>query len=103
MGYTATTGVSIYWNPNKIFFIHRCHNDWFDEYNYCLSIEDQQNTGSLIFQQDPENIIHNSDLLNLIPRKMDITSTPFCDTKFITYEIELPPAVNKIGFNLLDG
>ena len=34
--------------------------------------------------------------------ELDLTSTPFCDTKIITYEIELPPSGNKIGFNLLD-
>ena len=34
--------------------------------------------------------------------ELDITSTPFHDTKILTYEIELPPFVNKAGFNLLD-
>ena len=29
-------------------------------------------------------------------------STPFHDTTILTYEIELPPFVNKVGFNLLD-
>ena len=51
---------------------------------------------------DLENHIHNSDLLNLIPCDLDITSTPFSNTKMITYEIELPSAGKKIGFNLLD-
>ena len=30
------------------------------------------------------------------------TSTPFYDTKMLTYEIELPLVGKKIGFNLLD-
>ena len=38
----------------------------------------------------------------MIPWELEITSTPFCDTKIITYEIELPPSGKKIGFNLLD-
>ena len=38
----------------------------------------------------------------MIPCELDITSTPFSDTKIITYEIELPLSGNKVGFNLLD-
>ena len=38
----------------------------------------------------------------MIPCELDLTSTPFCDTKILTYEIELPPTEKKIGFNLLD-
>ena len=39
MGYTATIGVILYWNPNQTFVVHRSHHVWFDEYNYCLSIK----------------------------------------------------------------
>ena len=38
----------------------------------------------------------------MIPCDLDITSTPFCDTKNFTYESELPPSGKKIGLNLLD-
>ena len=31
------------------FSIHISHNDWFDEYNYRLSMEDKHTTGYLIF------------------------------------------------------
>ena len=40
--------------------------------------------------------------MNLIPCELDCTPTSFRDTKILTHEIELPPAGNKIGFNLLD-
>ena len=32
-----------------------------------------------------------SDLFNLIPCELDLTSTPFKDETIITYDIELPP------------
>ena len=67
------------------FFIHRSHHVWFDEYNYCLSIEDKHTPGSLLIQKYPEIIIHNSDLLNFIPCELDITYTPFSNTTIITY------------------
>ena len=67
MGYAATTGVIIYWNPDQPFFIHRAHNVWFDEYNYRISIEDKHTPSSLLFYQHPEIHVHNSDLLNFIP------------------------------------
>ena len=38
----------------------------------------------------------------MIPCEFDRTSTPFYDKTILTYEIELPPAGNKIGFHLLD-
>ena len=57
----------------------------------------------IILQQDPESLIHNLDLINLVPCELGLTSTPFCDANIITYGLELPPAGNKIGFNLLDG
>ena len=37
----------------------------------------------------------------MIPCKLDPTSTPFSAAAIITYDIELPPSGNKIGFNLL--
>ena len=56
MGYAATTGVIIYWNLEHTFVIHINHHAWLDENNYCISIEDKKNTGSLILQQYPEVI-----------------------------------------------
>ena len=41
-------------------------------------------------------------LIDLIPCELDIISTPFCGTKILTYEVELPPDGNKFGINLLD-
>ena len=38
----------------------------------------------------------------MIPCELDLISIPFCDIKILTYEIELPPAENKIGFNIQD-
>ena len=38
----------------------------------------------------------------MIPCELDITSTPFHDTKMLTYELEVPTDGKKIGFNLLD-
>ena len=74
----------------------------FGEYNYGLSIEENNAPVYLILQQYAESFIHNSDLLNLVPCEIDLTSTPFCDTTIIQYEIELPPDGKKIVFNLLD-
>ena len=81
MGYTDTTGVILYWKPYQPFIICRDHNVWFDEYNYRLSIENKHTPGHLLLQQDPEGHINDSDLLNLIPHKLDLTSTPFSDKK----------------------
>ena len=69
-------------------FIHRSHHVWFDEYNSCLSIERNHNLGSLLLQKYPESHIHNSDLLILIPCKLDLTYTPFSDTTILAYEID---------------
>ena len=69
-------------------------------YNYIICIKYNQNPGYLILQQYHESFINNSDPLYLITCELDLTSTPFCDTKILTYEIELPPSGNKIG---LDG
>ena len=102
MVYAATTGVIIYRKIDQPFVIHIHHHVWFDGYNSRLSIEDKHTPGYLILCKDPEGPIHESDLLNLIACKLDLTSTPFSDTQIITYGIELPPSVNKVGFNLLD-
>ena len=102
MRYADTTGVIIYWNPDYTFLIHISHHVWFNEYNSFISIEDKQSTGSILLQQYTESIFHYSYLLNLIPFELDLISTPFFYTTIITYEIELPPYVNKIGFNILD-
>ena len=102
MGYAATTGVILYWKPDQPFVILRAHHVWFDEYNYCIFIEDKHTSGSLILQQDPEAHIHYSDLINLIPFELHLIFTQFSDTTIITYKIESPPSGNKFGFNLLD-
>ena len=102
MGYAATTGFILYWNPDHNFVIHRAHYVLFDSYNYRLSIEDNDSPGYLLLHQDPESLLHNSDLLNLIPCELDLTSNQFSDTTILTYEIWLPPSEKKIGFNLLD-
>ena len=85
MGYAATTGVILYWKPDQPFIIHRAYHVWFDEYNSRLSIEDNHTPGSLLLRQDPEGHIHNSDLLNLIPCELDLTSTPFRDETSVTW------------------
>ena len=87
---------------DQIFAIHRSYNVWFDEYNYFISVEDKHTPGYLLLRKDPESYIHNSDLLNLIPCELDFTSTPFCDTTILTYEIEFLPSGKNIGFDLLD-
>ena len=102
MGYAATTVVILYWKPDQTFIIHRAYHIWFDEYNSRLYIEENHTPGSLLLRQYPEGHIHDLDLLNLIPCKLDPTSTPFSAATIITYDIELPPSGKKIGFNLLD-
>ena len=102
MGYAATTGVIVYWKPDQPFIIHRAHHFWFDEYNSLLSIEDKHTPVPLLLWQDPESRIYYLDLCNLIPCKIDLTSTPFTDETIITYNIELPPYGKKIGYNLMD-
>ena len=101
MGYETTTGVIIYWNTDQHFIIQRAHHIWFDEYNYCISIEYKHNIGFSPLQKYPESIIHNSDLLNLIPCKPDITSTTYSDTTISNMKlIHLP--LGKVSFNLLN-
>ena len=85
MVYSAIIGVILYWKPYQTFLIHRAHHVWFNEYNYLLSIEYKHNPGYLLLQQYPESNVHNSDLLNLITCELDLTYTPFCDTKILTY------------------
>ena len=41
-------------------------------------------------------------MINLLPCDIYLRYIEFCDTTFITYELELPPNSKKIGFNLLD-
>ena len=102
MGYSATTGVIIYWKPDQTFLIHRSHHVCFDEYNSRLSIEDKHTPGYLLLRKYPEGHIHDSDLLNMIPCEIDLTYNTFSDDTIIKYDIELPPSGKKIGFNLLD-
>ena len=80
IGYAASTGVIIYWNPDKHFVIHRDHRFWSEEYNSHIYIEYNHTPGSLLLQQYTESLIHNLDILNLIPRELDLTYTPFFDT-----------------------
>ena len=77
MGYADTTVLILYWTLYQTFVIHRAHRVWFDEYNFRLSIEYNHTPGYLLLQQYPESILYNSDLLKLIPFKLDLTSTPF--------------------------
>ena len=60
-------------------------------------MEHKHNPGYLVFQLGTEIILHSSDLINLIPCELDLTSTPFSDTTILTYEIELTPDGNKIS------
>ena len=64
--------------------------------------QDKSTTGSLHSQQDTEVLINNVYLINLVPCKLDLTSTPFLDSTIITYELDLPTAGKKNGFNLLE-
>ena len=85
MGYEATTVVIIYWNPEQPFFIDRDYHVWFDEYSFCLSIEDKHTPGSLLLQKYPVNLIHDSDLVNWSECEPGLTSTPFSNTTIFTY------------------
>ena len=88
MVYVATKGGILYYNPEQNLYIHRSHHDWFNEYNYQISPKDKHTPGTLILQKYPEIRLHHLDILNLIPCKLDITSTPFSDTTTITHETE---------------
>ena len=101
MGYAGTTGVILHWKPDNTFVIHISHHVWFDEYNSHISLEYNHTPYYLLLQKYPESIIHHSDLLNFIPCELDITYTQFYNI-ILAYEIEVPTAVNKIIFNLLD-
>ena len=83
MVYAATTGVILYWKPDQHFVIHRAHHVWFDEYNSRLSVEDKHTPGSLLLWQYPKGRIQDSDLLNLIPCELDLTSTPFSGSLYL--------------------
>ena len=102
MGYAATTGFIIYWKIYQTLLINTAHRVWFEEYNYCISIVDNNIQVSLLLKQYSETIIHNSYLLNLISCEPDLKSTQLSNTTILTFEIELPPSGKKIGFNLLD-
>ena len=67
MIYAATKGVILYWNPEQPSLIHRAHHVWFNKYISCPFIEYKHTPGSLLIQQYPKILIHNTDLLNLIP------------------------------------
>ena len=57
------------------------------EYNSFISIENKHTPGYLLLKQDPESLVHNSDLLNFIPCELDLTSIPFYNTTILTYKI----------------
>ena len=57
--YASTAVVILYWKPDHPFVMHISHQDYFDEYNYRLSIEYKHTPSSLLLQQDPESLIHN--------------------------------------------
>ena len=56
MGYATTTGIILYWKPDKPFVIRRAHNVWFDKYNSCITIGDKHTQGSLLVQKYTESI-----------------------------------------------
>ena len=85
MEYLSATVFIIYCKPEQTYYIHRDHHDWFDEYNYRIYTEDKDTPVSLLLQQYPEILISNSDFLNLIPCKLDIIYTPFCDITTLIY------------------
>ena len=95
MGYAADIIVIIYWKKDQSFVIHRAHHAWFDECNYRLFVEENNNSSYLLLKRDPESLIHNSDILSLIPCDLGITFTPICDTTIHIYEIDLPPYREK--------
>ena len=66
------------------------------------SIEDKHTPSYLLLRKYSEGNIHDPYFLNLIPCELDLTSTPFSDSKIIIYDIEIPPYGKKVGFNLLD-
>ena len=99
MGYAAKNGVIIYWKPDHIYYLHRAHHVFFDEYNSRFSKKDKHTPDSLILQQYKAIFFQIPDQLNFIPREVDIYSTQFGDATMIQYKIELPPAGNKIGFD----
>ena len=67
MGYADITGFVIYWKTDQNIYIKIFHHAFFDEYNYQISAEDNQTTGYLLLWKYPETLLHNSDILNLIP------------------------------------
>ena len=88
MGHTVTSGVILYCNPDQPYYTHRAHHSWFDEYSYCIYTEENRAPGYSLLQKGPESLIRNLYMLSLIPWEIVLTSTPFCDAKILTYEIE---------------
>ena len=78
------TVVIFYWKQDQPFVIYQSHHVWFGEYKPHLSIEEKHTPGALLLQQYPESYIHHSDLLNFIPCKLDLISTPFFDKTIFT-------------------
>ena len=56
----------------------------------------------LPLQKYPKILIHNSNILNLIPCELDLKYNLCFDRTIITYEIQLSPSEKKVGFYLLD-
>ena len=57
----------IYWRIDQPYYIQRAHHYFCDECNDHISTEENNNTISLLLQKDTEIIIHNLDLINLVP------------------------------------
>ena len=98
MVYAYTKEVIIHWNPYQPLHTPRVYHDCFYEYNYSLSTEDKHTHGYLLLQKYPESILLIYYMHNYIPCELDVKYTPFCDTKILTYEVELLPSGKKIGF-----
>ena len=48
MGYAATTLIILYWKPDQPVLIHRSHHVWFDEFNSCIFIYNNNTPGYLL-------------------------------------------------------
>ena len=102
MGYDDTTGVILYFNPDQPFLSTDTIMIGLMKIILVYPYKTKRTIGYLLLQQNPEIILHGFYLLDLISFELYITSTTFCDTTILTYEIELTPAVKKICFNLLN-
>ena len=101
MGYAATTGFILYWNPDQLFVIHRYQNVWFDEYNSRLSIEDRcipfiysfvNITKVLFIIKSSSNLFHVYLILN--PIHFAIQQLSHMKLSYLPLE--------KMGINFLD-